>query len=126
MMMDSEEEEEQTALVCDNGKFTQEILLVLPLQTYFKFPGLSRLYKTGDRISRILSALGSSGYTKYEGFVRKIEIRWMLVHRIFPVAQKLICIRFRRPSSENRTNLIFRLKKYLRSHLSYKSRVLLC
>ena len=37
MMMDSEEEEEQTALVCDNGKFTQEILLVLPLKNHFKF-----------------------------------------------------------------------------------------
>ena len=36
MMMDSEEEEEQTALVCDNGKFIQEILLVLPLKNLFQ------------------------------------------------------------------------------------------
>ena len=28
MMMDSEEEEEQTALVCDNGKFDRDIISV--------------------------------------------------------------------------------------------------
>ena len=29
MMMDSEEEEEQTALVCDNGKFQEKLVWIV-------------------------------------------------------------------------------------------------
>ena len=63
MMMDSEEEEEQTALVCDNGKFNKlQIITKLGLSSY-QMEFSSRIW----RHFRI--------FVKYFIFLGKREIR---------------------------------------------------